>query len=83
MTSSAGRNVSITTSAPMMPMAATGPMDRFEFSSESSRQSRPMMTVAAVATIGSTVPRQARFMASKWLAWWCSSSRYRATSSRA
>ncbi len=83
MTSSAGRKVSMTTRAPMIPAAPTGPSDRLELSSLSSRHSRPMMTVAALATIGSTTPRQAAFMASVCRAWWCSSSRYRATISRA
>ena len=41
------------------------------------------MTVAAEATIGSTEPRQARLSATHELAWSCSSSLNRLTSSRA
>ena len=83
ITSRAGRNVSITTRAPTMPAAPTGPSDLFELSSLSIRHSSPMMTVAALATIGSTTPRHAAFIASVCRVWWCSSSRYRATINRA
>ena len=67
MTSSAGRKVRLASSAHTMPMAATGPVDLLEFSSENSRHSRPTVTVAAEATRGSSTPRQATFIASKWL----------------
>lgn len=73
----------MTTSAPMMPAAPTGPSDRLELSSLRRRHIRPMMTVAALATIGSTVPRQAAFIASVCRSKECSSSRYLATMSRA
>ena len=66
-----------------MPIAATGPVDLFELSSENSRHSSPMTTVVADATSGSSTPRHARFIASKWLSWRCSSSRYRDTRSSA
>ena len=66
-----------------MPAAPTGPSERFELSSLSSRHIRPMMTVAALAVMGSTVPRQAALIASVCRAWWCSSSRYRAIISSA
>ena len=66
-----------------MPIAATGPVDLLELSSENSRQSSPMQTVAADAASGSTTPSHARRIATKWLCWRCSSSRYRATSSSA
>ena len=59
MMSRAGRKVSMTTSAAMMPVAPTGPVERLEFSSLRSRHMRPMTTVAALATMGSTTPRRA------------------------
>jgi hypothetical protein len=58
-----------------MPKAPTGPSPRVEPSELSSRQSRPRITVAALATIGSTAARQARRIATYLLAWSCSSSR--------
>ena len=60
-----------------------GPSPEVLRSSASSRQSRPRMTVAAEATIGSTEPRQARLRATHELGWSCSSSLKRLTSSRA
>ena len=62
--SSAGRNVSITTSAAAMPTAATGPVDLFELRSEKSSISSPSDAVPPDARIGSTVPRQAALSAS-------------------
>ncbi len=64
-TSTAGRNVVEASSAAAMPMAATGPRSRFEFSSLNSRHNTPRMTVPAEARIGSMVPRHARSMASR------------------
>ena len=64
MISRAGRKVNITNSAATIPAAPTGPSDRFEFSSLSSRHINPMMTVAPLATIGSTTPRSAARIAS-------------------
>ncbi len=64
ITRRAGRNVSMTTSAAAMPAAPTGPVERLELSSLSSRHMRPTLTVAALAMIGSATPRSAAFMAS-------------------
>ena len=79
--SSAGRKVIAEISAPAMPMAPTGPRPLVLPSSDSSRQSRPRMTVAALAAIGSIEARQATFIASNLLSKSCSSSLYRETSS--
>jgi hypothetical protein len=46
-----------------MPIAATGPSERFDARSESNRHMRPAMTVAADAVTGSTVPLIARHIA--------------------
>ena len=70
-----GRKVSAATTAPAMPMAPTGPRPRVLPSWDSSRQSRPRMTVAALAPIGSTAARQATRIAAHLLGWSCSSSR--------
>ena len=61
--SSAGSRVIAATNADAMPMAPTGPSERLEFRSDSSRHSNPMMTVPALAAIGSRQARQARVMA--------------------
>ena len=61
--SRAGSRVIAATKADAMPMAPTGPSERLEFRSESSRQSRPMMTVPALAAIGSRQARQATLTA--------------------
>ena len=79
----AGRKVSEASRAPAMPRAPTGPSPEVLRSSASSRQSRPRMTVAADATIGSTAPRQARLSATHELGSSCSSSLKRLTSSSA
>ena len=71
----AGRKVSAATTAPAMPIAPTGPSPRVLPSWESSRQSSPRMTVAALAPIGSTAARHATRIASHLLGWSCSSSR--------
>ena len=59
-----GRKNSIMNSVLAMPSAHTGPRPRLEFSSLTSRQSRPMTTVQAEAKIGGAAPRQARIIAS-------------------
>ena len=46
-----------------MPIAPTGPRDLLLFRSESSRHSRPRMTVAPEATTGGNAPRSAPRMA--------------------
>ena len=58
-----------------MPIAATGPRLRLEPRSDSRRHSTPAMTVPALAAIGSTHARSARFMASAGCSTWASSSR--------
>ena len=72
-----------TSSAQAMPIPATGPRPRLEARSESSRQSRPRMTVPPLARIGSTEARHATRIASYRLSCRRSSSRKRATSSSA
>ncbi len=79
--SSAGSSVIVATNADAIPIAATGPSDRLEARSDSSRHSRPAITVPALAAIGSIAARIARFIARCGSAIQRSSSRYRATSS--
>lgn len=57
--STAGRNVIAEISAPAIPIAPIGPSPLVLPSWDSSRQSRPRITVAALAAIGSTAARQA------------------------
>ena len=56
-TSTIGSRVSDESIAPAIPMAPTGPRPRRLDRSESSRQSRPRITVSPEATIGSSAPR--------------------------
>ena len=65
----AGKNVSITSRAATMPAAPTGPRDLFEFNSLSSRHINPMITVAPLATIGSTTPLRAARIAAACCSW--------------
>ena len=58
-----------------MPMAEIGPSERVLVTDARSRHSRPRMTVIPLAAMGSTVPRQASFIACQVLSVWCSSSR--------
>ncbi len=60
----AGRKLIAAISAPAMPIAPTGPRPLVLPSWDSSRQSRPRMTVAALAAIGSIAARQATRIAS-------------------
>ncbi len=82
-TSSAGRSVSIATSAVAMPIAPTGPSPRVEFMSAASRHMRLIATVAPDARMAGAEARSAIHMASCRSAWRRSSSRYRAMSSSA
>ena len=62
--SSAGRNVSAESTENAMPIEAIGPSARLVARSDSSRQSRPAMTVPPDAMMGSNAPRQAWVVAS-------------------
>ena len=81
--SSAGSSVIAATNDDAMPIAPTGPSERLEFRSDSSRQSSPMITVPALAAMGSMQARQARPIAVAFDSTSVSSSRYRETSSSA
>jgi hypothetical protein len=81
--STAGRNVSDASSAPAIPIAATGPRPWLELSSENRRHSSPRMTVPADAVIGATVARHAALTAVYRSSMSRRISRNRATSSNA
>ena len=73
-----GRNVSAPSIANTMPIAATGPSERLEPRSLSSRHMRPAMTVPPEASTGSITPLRAARVASAFEARRFSSSAYRA-----
>ena len=63
ITKRAGNNVRIVTIAQTIPIAPTGPSPRLFVSCDNKSTRRPRATVDPEATIGSTTPRQAIFIA--------------------
>jgi hypothetical protein len=75
ITSSAGRNVIITSRVTTTPIALTGPRPAVEFISANIRQSMPIATVLALAMIAGVARCRAKAMASCRSSWRRSSSR--------
>ena len=69
-TSRAGSKVKIVITEQIIPIAPTGPNPLFPDRSLSSRTIKAVVVVAPDATIGSTTPRRAAFIASKGKSKW-------------